>query len=95
MIDGMNGEVRIVDRASKETLGRYRRPPRKHLHVGGQYRAARAEISPDRHAELGAKRGGFVVGRSLRQPIHVYISPVISHADLGFTAVRWLVPTAR
>src|SRR2546430_8130852 len=29
MIDGMNGEVRIVDRASKETLGRFGRPGRQ------------------------------------------------------------------
>src|SRR5262249_41445036 len=27
----------------------------------------------------------------LRRPIAAYISPVISHADLGVTAVRWLV----
>src|ERR1700730_17217479 len=29
MIDGMNGEVRIVDRSSKETLGRFGRPGRQ------------------------------------------------------------------
>jgi sugar lactone lactonase YvrE len=29
MIDGMNGEVRIVARASKETLGRFGRPGRQ------------------------------------------------------------------
>jgi DNA-binding beta-propeller fold protein YncE len=29
MIDGMNGEVRIVDRASKQTLGRFGRPGRQ------------------------------------------------------------------
>src|ERR687887_54409 len=33
--------------------------------------------------------------RSLRRPIRAYISPLISHADLGFAAVRWLIPTAR
>jgi hypothetical protein len=29
MIDGMNGEVRIVDRSSKETLARFGRPGRQ------------------------------------------------------------------
>ena len=29
MIDGMNGEIRIVDRASKETLTRFGRPGRQ------------------------------------------------------------------
>jgi sugar lactone lactonase YvrE len=29
MIDGMNGEIRIVDRASKETLSRFGRPGRQ------------------------------------------------------------------
>jgi hypothetical protein len=29
MIDGMNGEVRIVDRSSKETLGCFGRPGRQ------------------------------------------------------------------
>ena len=29
MIDGTNGEVRIVDHASKETLGRFGRPGRQ------------------------------------------------------------------
>jgi sugar lactone lactonase YvrE len=29
MIDGMNGEVRIVDHASKETLARFGRPGRQ------------------------------------------------------------------
>jgi sugar lactone lactonase YvrE len=29
MVDGMNGEVRIVDRASKEILGRFGRPGRQ------------------------------------------------------------------
>ena len=56
MIDGMNGEVRIVDRSSKETLGRSvgldgrwaclprsttrGRSPRQHLHLRGEYRPA-------------------------------------------------------
>ncbi len=40
MIDGMNGEVRIVDRASKETLGRFGRPGRQvgHVHGAAQHR---------------------------------------------------------
>jgi len=29
MVDGMNGEIRIVERASKETLGRFGRPGRQ------------------------------------------------------------------
>jgi hypothetical protein len=40
MIDGMNGEVRVIDRASKETLsriGRFR-PPSRHVHGAAQHR---------------------------------------------------------
>src|SRR5262249_213897 len=96
--EGGGGAIRPAGAADRAIYGPARprrRPPRKYLRLGGEYRATRAEVSPDRPPELGAKAGGFAVGGSLRRPIHAYISPVISHADLGFTAVRWLVPTAR
>ena len=68
MIDGMNGEVRVVDRATKEVVSRFGRPGRQvgqftALHniavdrqgniYTGEYRTARAEIPPARRAELG------------------------------------------
>src|SRR5262249_37478100 len=31
--------------------------------------------------------------RSLHRSMRIYISPAISHADLGLSAVRWLHPT--
>jgi sugar lactone lactonase YvrE len=47
MIDGMNGEVRIVDRASKETLGRFGRPGRQ----VGQFTALH-NIAADRQGNI-------------------------------------------
>ena len=47
MIDGMNGEVRIVDRASKETLGRFGRPGRQ----VGQFTALH-NIAVDRQGNI-------------------------------------------
>ena len=47
MIDGMNGEVRIVDRASKETLGRFGRPGRQI----GQFTALH-DIAVDRQGNI-------------------------------------------
>ncbi len=47
MIDGMNGEVRVVDRASKETLGRFGRPGRQ----AGQFTALH-NIAVDRQGNI-------------------------------------------
>ena len=47
MIDGMNGEVRIVDRASKDTLGRFGRPGRQI----GQFTALH-NIAADRQGNI-------------------------------------------
>jgi hypothetical protein len=47
MIDGMNGEVRIVDRALKETLGRFGRPGRQ----VGQFTALH-NIAVDRQGNI-------------------------------------------
>jgi DNA-binding beta-propeller fold protein YncE len=47
MIDGMNGEVRVVDRASKETLGRFGRPGRQ----VGQFTALH-NIAADRQGNI-------------------------------------------
>ena len=47
MIDGMNGEVRIVDRASKETLARFGRPGRQ----VGQFTALH-NIAVDRQGNI-------------------------------------------
>ena len=47
MIDGMNGEVRIVDRASKETLARFGRPGRQ----AGQFTALH-NIAADRQGNI-------------------------------------------
>jgi sugar lactone lactonase YvrE len=47
MIDGMNGEVRIVDRASKEPLGRFGRPGRQ----VGQFTALH-NIAVDRQGNI-------------------------------------------
>ena len=47
MIDGMNGEVRIVDRASKQVLGRFGRPGRQ----AGEFTALH-NIAVDRQGNL-------------------------------------------
>ena len=47
MVDGMNGEVRIVDRASKEMLGRFGRPGRQ----AGQFTALH-NIAVDRQGNI-------------------------------------------
>ena len=47
MIDGMNGEVRIVDRVSKETLGRFGRPGRQ----AGEFTALH-NVAVDRQGNL-------------------------------------------
>jgi DNA-binding beta-propeller fold protein YncE len=47
MIDGMNGEVRIVERASKQTLGRFGRPGRQ----AGEFTALHG-IAVDRQGNL-------------------------------------------
>jgi hypothetical protein len=47
MIDGMNGEVRLVDRAAKETLGRFGRPGRQI----GQFRALHI-VAVDRQGNI-------------------------------------------
>ena len=47
MIDGMNGEVRVVDRASKEVLARFGRPGRQ----AGQFTALH-NIAVDRQGNI-------------------------------------------
>jgi len=47
MIDGMNGEVRIVDRVSKQVLGRFGRPGRQ----AGEFTALH-NIAVDRQGNL-------------------------------------------
>ena len=47
MIDGMNGEVRIVDRVSKETLARFGRPGRQ----VGQFTALH-NVAADRQGNI-------------------------------------------
>jgi sugar lactone lactonase YvrE len=47
MIDGMNGEVRVVDRASKDTLARFGRPGRQ----AGQFTALH-NIAVDRQGNV-------------------------------------------
>ena len=47
MIDGMNGEIRIVDRASKQTVGRFGRPGRQ----AGQFTALH-NIAVDRQGNI-------------------------------------------
>ena len=46
-------------------------------------------------AARGARPFSSLADFAGRVDPHAYISPVISHADLGLTAVRWLILTAR
>ena len=66
MIDGMNGEVRIVDRASKETLGRFGRPGRQ---VGTVHGAAQHRRRPP---------GKHLHGRGQYRPADTKVPPARS-----------------
>src|SRR4029077_11344644 len=82
MIDGMNGEARIVDRASKETLGRFGRPGRQvgqftalhNIAADGQGNIYTAEVNTGQRIQkvLGldpqTKRAGIAAAKLQRNP---------------------------